>query len=65
MQSIINAGRQASRHVDTSSQPCDGCVDLISHREKCSSANEFFFPTEGGFFLCNNVHGTHGLMNTN
>jgi hypothetical protein len=35
------------------SQPYNGRVDLISHREKCSSANEFFFPTEGGFFLYN------------
>jgi hypothetical protein len=30
-------------------------VDLISHRENCSSANEFFCPSEGGFFLCNRV----------
>ena len=28
-------------------------VDLISHRESCSSANEFFCPSEGGFFLYN------------
>ena len=46
-------GRQASRRVDTFDQPCDGRVDLISHGENCSSANEFFFPTEGGFFLYN------------
>ena len=53
VQSVVNAGRQASRRVDTSGQPCNGSVDLISHRENYLSASEFFFPSEGGFFLCN------------
>ena len=53
MQSVINVGRQASRRVESTSQPWNGNVDLISHREKYVSANEFFCPIEGGFFLCN------------